>query len=224
MAGIFPWSTTPGSNTTVDGINIDEGCPPGNVNNAIRSVMALVRTTFSSGLETFFAGSAALPVANGGTGGTTQSTARSGLGAAASGANSDITSLSGLSTALSIAQGGTGATSAAAALSALGITYTSNANGRCFSIPISGATILIQWGTATTGAGIGGPDGFSSYYTFPVAFSTTTGGVIVPGATASRATALDGNSVFAEFSSTTQYRVGSDDSAVVVGWIAIGLG
>ena len=35
-----------------------------------------------------------LPVANGGTGGTTQATARSGIGAAASGANTDITSLS----------------------------------------------------------------------------------------------------------------------------------
>ena len=37
-----------------------------------------------------------LPVGNGGTGGTTAATARSGIGAAASGANSDITSMSGL--------------------------------------------------------------------------------------------------------------------------------
>jgi hypothetical protein len=51
-----------------------------------------------------------LPVANGGTGGTTASAARSNLSAAASGANSDITSLAGLTTALSVAQGGTGAT------------------------------------------------------------------------------------------------------------------
>ena len=49
-----------------------------------------------------------LSVANGGTGGNTQATARAGIGAAASGANSDITSLSGLTTALSVAQGGTG--------------------------------------------------------------------------------------------------------------------
>jgi hypothetical protein len=51
-----------------------------------------------------------LAVAQGGTGGTTQSTARSGIGAAASGANSDITSLSALSSPLSVAQGGTGVT------------------------------------------------------------------------------------------------------------------
>jgi hypothetical protein len=51
-----------------------------------------------------------LPVGNGGTGGTTQAAARTGIGAAASGANSDITSLSALSTALSVGQGGTGQT------------------------------------------------------------------------------------------------------------------
>jgi hypothetical protein len=34
------WSTTPGSNTTIDGVNIAEGCPPGNVNNGLRSIMA----------------------------------------------------------------------------------------------------------------------------------------------------------------------------------------
>lgn len=60
-----------------------------------------------------------LPVANGGTGATTASTARTNLSAAASGANSDITSLTGLTTALSIAQGGTGNTTAANAFSAL---------------------------------------------------------------------------------------------------------
>ena len=64
----------------------------------------------------------ALPVLSGGTGGTTQATARSGIGAAASGANSDITSLSGLTTALSIAQGGTGSNTAPLARTALGAT------------------------------------------------------------------------------------------------------
>ncbi|HEY0742524.1 MAG TPA: hypothetical protein VGD40_13710 [Chryseosolibacter sp.] len=49
-----------------------------------------------------------LPVSNGGTGGTTASTARANLSAASSGSNSDITSLSGLTTPLSVAQGGTG--------------------------------------------------------------------------------------------------------------------
>jgi hypothetical protein len=51
-----------------------------------------------------------IAVANGGTGATSASGARTNLGAAASGANSDITSLTGLTTALSVGQGGTGAT------------------------------------------------------------------------------------------------------------------
>jgi hypothetical protein len=108
IADIFDWSATAASNTTVDGINIAEGCPAGNLNNAARSIMALVRNTFASALESFLVGSAALPVANGGTASTTAADARTALSAAKSGANSDITSLSALSTALSIAQGGIG--------------------------------------------------------------------------------------------------------------------
>ena len=52
-----------------------------------------------------------LAVADGGTGASTATDARTNLSAAKSGANSDITSLSGLTTALSVAQGGTGSTS-----------------------------------------------------------------------------------------------------------------
>lgn len=65
--------------------------------------------TSLSGLTT------ALSLSQGGTGGTTQATARSGIGAAASGANTDITSLGGLTTPLSVAQGGTGGATPAAA-------------------------------------------------------------------------------------------------------------
>ncbi len=34
------YSATPGSNTDIDSVNIDEGCPPSGINNAIREVMA----------------------------------------------------------------------------------------------------------------------------------------------------------------------------------------
>lgn len=37
---ILDYSTTPGANTSVDGINVAEGMPPGNVNNAMRAMMA----------------------------------------------------------------------------------------------------------------------------------------------------------------------------------------
>lgn len=68
-----------------------------------------------------------LAVADGGTGASTASGARSNLSAAASGSNSDITSLTGLTTALSVAQGGTGATTAATARANLLPTYAGNA-------------------------------------------------------------------------------------------------
>jgi hypothetical protein len=38
------WSETPALNTTVDSINIGEGCPPGNINGGMRSIMAGVKT------------------------------------------------------------------------------------------------------------------------------------------------------------------------------------
>jgi hypothetical protein len=37
---ISSYSTTPGSNTTISGINIAEGCPPSGINDAIRQMMA----------------------------------------------------------------------------------------------------------------------------------------------------------------------------------------
>lgn len=77
---ISDWSTTASSNSTIDGINIAEGCAAGNLNNAIRSVMAGVRGSIS----TFWLG--VLTAAD-------AASARLGLGAAASGANADITSL-----------------------------------------------------------------------------------------------------------------------------------
>lgn len=62
-----------------------------------------------------------ISIANGGTGATSASDARTALSAAKSGANSDISSLTGLSTPLSVAQGGTGAITGPLAKVSLGI-------------------------------------------------------------------------------------------------------
>jgi len=60
MGGVLDWSTTPGSNTTVDGVNIAEGMQAGLVNNAMRAIMALVREwqLDASGVVTAGAGNA----------------------------------------------------------------------------------------------------------------------------------------------------------------------
>lgn len=42
------WSVTASQNTTVDGINIDELCPPGNLNNGLRAIMASVRVMYDN--------------------------------------------------------------------------------------------------------------------------------------------------------------------------------
>jgi hypothetical protein len=54
---------------------------PANVDNVFRSMMAIIRSTFASALQNFLAGSAALPIANGGTGATSAATALTALGA-----------------------------------------------------------------------------------------------------------------------------------------------
>jgi hypothetical protein len=101
---ISDYSATPASNTDIDNIDINEGCSPSGINNAIRSLM--------SHLKNWQGGTSGdtLPIASGGTASTTASAARTALSAAASGANADITSLTGLTTALSVVQGGTGVT------------------------------------------------------------------------------------------------------------------
>lgn len=44
MATFSDWSATASSNTTVAGINIAENCPPANINNALREIMAAAKT------------------------------------------------------------------------------------------------------------------------------------------------------------------------------------
>jgi len=80
MPSIFDWSSTEASNTSVSGYNVNTGMSPANVDNALRAIMALCRSTFSSTLQTFLAGTAGLGIANGGTGATTASGARTALG------------------------------------------------------------------------------------------------------------------------------------------------
>lgn len=131
MADIFDWSATAANNVTVDGININTGMSPGNVDNAIRSLMALVRNTFVAGWEGLFAGTTSgIPVSNG-SGTITAVAAPAGTIVGTTDTqtltNKTLTSptitggaITGI-TDLAIADGGTGASTAAAAAAALGV-------------------------------------------------------------------------------------------------------
>jgi hypothetical protein len=59
---ISEWSTTPASNTDIDGINIAEGCAPSGINDAIRDLMSQVRSWYGGTTGD------TLAVAGGGTG------------------------------------------------------------------------------------------------------------------------------------------------------------
>lgn len=73
---ISEYSATPSANTDIDNIDINEGCSPSGINNAIRALM--------SHLKNWQGGTSGdtLPVASGGTGSTTASAARTALGLA----------------------------------------------------------------------------------------------------------------------------------------------
>jgi len=100
---------------TVDGISIAENCPAANLNNAARSTLALIRNSFSSGLQNFLAGTSPLAVASGGTGLsaalTTNALVKQGASALAASIVSDDGTTATVTGALSV----TGAASAASA-------------------------------------------------------------------------------------------------------------
>jgi hypothetical protein len=80
----FTWSATDTANITVDGTGINTGMAPSNVDNALRKIMAACRNSVTSALQNFLNGTAALPVANGGTGATSSANALTSLGALSS--------------------------------------------------------------------------------------------------------------------------------------------
>jgi hypothetical protein len=102
------WDTDANDNTDVGGNNIAEGCPPSSINNAIRTVMAQIKTWYENvpqldadndftGANTFTTAptfSTALAIASGGTGGVTASAARTALGLAAIAASGSASDLS----------------------------------------------------------------------------------------------------------------------------------
>ena len=48
ISSVGDFSTTAGNNSDIDGINIAEGCPAAGINNAIRTLMAFIKTAFAT--------------------------------------------------------------------------------------------------------------------------------------------------------------------------------
>lgn len=132
MASIFDWSPTAGSNGNVDGINIAQGMDAGLVDNAMRAIMAIIRQTFSSTLQTFLSGASALGISSGGTGATTAAAARSNLIGSGATAATNL----GLGTAALKAE----------SFFAAALTGSLAAKGR-IDLPVGSDTLRVCWGS-----------------------------------------------------------------------------
>jgi hypothetical protein len=166
IADIFDWSATAASNTTLDGINVNTGMSPGNVDNAFRSLMALVRNTFVAGWEGLFAGTTSgIPVSNG-AGTITAKAAPTGDIVGTSDAQTLTNkTISGLATDLAVADGGTGASTAAAAFANIAVSASSLAATGYIKFANN---LTLQWGTCARGA-----------VSLPIAFPTAAVGVFI---------------------------------------------
>ena len=123
---ISQWDVVAANNTEINSININEGCPPSTINNAIREMMSQVKD-----LQGGYSGDT-IPVAAGGTGATTAGAARTNLGITGTATQDpssvnftggSITGLTNLSTGIFSATGVTtlsGATTASSTLTSSG--------------------------------------------------------------------------------------------------------
>jgi len=148
---ISQWDVVAANNTDINSININEGCPPSTINNAIREMMSQVKD-----LQGGYSGDT-IPVAAGGTGATTASTARTNLGitgiatqdpASVNFTGGNITGLTNLSTGIFTA---TGTTTLSGTNTLSGPTTLSGASTASSTLTSSG-TLAVTGGLTLDGA------------------------------------------------------------------------
>jgi hypothetical protein len=84
---VSEWSSTPASNTDIDGINLAEGMLPSDVNNAMREMMSQLKDLQSANPTYYTSDADALALGAGGTGSITAAGARTNLGITGTGAD-----------------------------------------------------------------------------------------------------------------------------------------
>jgi microcystin-dependent protein len=136
---VSEWSATPADNTDVGGIDINEGCAPSGINNAIRDVMAQIKDMQTGADGDNFVVGGNLSV-------TGTSTFSSGLSGAITSSNATITggSITGI-TDLAVADGGTGSSTLTANSVILG-NGTSALSGNLVA-PSTSGNVLTSNGT-----------------------------------------------------------------------------
>jgi hypothetical protein len=162
---VSEWSAIPANNTDVGGIDINEGCAPSGINNAIRDVMAQIKDmqTGADGDDFVVGGNLTvtgtttlankLPVAQGGTGAATAADARTnlGLGTISTQAANNVAitggSITGI-TDLAVADGGTGAST----LSANSVLLGNGTSALQTVAPSTSGNLLTSNGTTWTSA------------------------------------------------------------------------
>ncbi len=165
---ISEYSATAANNTDIGGINIAEGCAPSNINNAIRELMAQLKDqqtgadsdNFTVGGNLSVSGSVtlttALPIAQGGTGNTTASTAINALMPSQTSNSGKYLTTDGVSVAWGSVTPGTGTvTSVALSGGSTGLTVTGSPVTTSGTIILSGTLAVANGGTGATSLSTG---------------------------------------------------------------------
>ena len=219
---ISEFSVTPGDNTDIDGINIDEGCSPANLNNALRELMSQLKD-FQVGNQT----SNQLAIAGGGTGATTAADARTnlGLGTMATQAASNVAitggSIAGI-TDLALADGGTGASTAADARTNLGLGTI--ATQAASSVAITGGSITGITDLALADGGTGASTAADARTNLGLVIGTNVPSPTGTGASGTWAISISGNAATATSATSATSATTATSATNVTGTVAVANG
>lgn len=184
---VSDWSVTAGSNTSVGAVSIAENCPPANLNNAQREVMAQLRAVLTdAAIEVIAKASVAeIRTALGVQAVDATLTALAGVTSAADKlpffTGADAASVTGLSAFMRTVLDDASATDACTTLGAVRLISGSFANPGHIKLAIGAGTFVIAWGSATAAANTSTPVSYGVTCS-TASFAVCSGGVADPDA------------------------------------------